>query len=233
MTQSRIIAWSISALIYEAHQSFDIIKGVRADLIADDGTGGARVDRAMVLAVSTTLPRSWPAEGGQNFVTIANHHTASTGIRKIDHHVSTDASRGRKNETLDTLRNPDPGQLLRRRIPAATNTESDDIRQFRWKRGRKIKISVRGHGQDVCHTGIFPDIDLISTPQSILAGRDFTHSRFFFETRIDCPYACRHKATPVQSGPFAADYVVGVKIPERHGPEEIALERGRACDQLR
>jgi hypothetical protein len=59
-------------------------------------------------------------------------------------------------------------------------------------------------------------MDLISTVQSILAGRDFTHSRFFFETRIDCPNACRHKATAVQSGPFAADHVVGVKVPERH-----------------
>jgi hypothetical protein len=157
-------------------------------------------------------------------VAIANHHTASTGIRKIDHDISTDASRRRKNDTLDTLRNPDPGQLLRRRIPTATKTEPNDICQFRWKRGRKIKISVRGHGQDICHTGIFPDVDLISTAQSILAGSDFTHRRFFFETRIDCPHACRHKATAVQSGPFAADHVVGVKIPERHGPEEIALE---------
>jgi hypothetical protein len=80
------------------------------------------------------------------------------------------------------------------------------------------------HGQDICHTGIFPDIDLISTAQSILARRDFTHGRFFFETRIDCPHPSRHEATAVQSGPFAADHVVGVKIPERHGPEEIALE---------
>jgi len=38
MTPSGIIAWSITALIYEGHQSFDIIKGVRADLIDDDGT---------------------------------------------------------------------------------------------------------------------------------------------------------------------------------------------------
>jgi hypothetical protein len=37
LTPNGIFAWSIAALIYEGHQSFDIIKGVRADLIDDDG----------------------------------------------------------------------------------------------------------------------------------------------------------------------------------------------------
>src|SRR5579863_869468 len=151
----------------------------------------------------TAVPRAWLAEGSQNFVTIANHHTASTSIRKIDHDVATDACRGRKNDTLDALLNPDPSQLRGRRMPAAAKTEPNDICQFRGKRGRKIKISVCRHGQDVCQTGIFPDTDLISTAQSILAGRDFTHSRLFFETRIDCPHTWRHKATAVQSGPLA------------------------------
>jgi hypothetical protein len=51
-------------------------------------------------AVPTALPHSWPAEREQNFVTIADHHTAGTGIRQIDHDVPTDARRGRKNDTL-------------------------------------------------------------------------------------------------------------------------------------
>ena len=31
---------------------------------------------------------------------------------------------------------------------------------------------------------------------------------------------------------FAADHVIGMKIPERDGPEEIAFESAGACDQL-
>jgi hypothetical protein len=37
-TPGGIFAWSIVGLIYEGHQSFDIIKGVRTDLIDEDGT---------------------------------------------------------------------------------------------------------------------------------------------------------------------------------------------------
>jgi hypothetical protein len=38
ITSAGILTWNIGAMIYEGHQSFDIIKGMRADLIADDGT---------------------------------------------------------------------------------------------------------------------------------------------------------------------------------------------------
>jgi hypothetical protein len=37
LTPTGLFAWSITGLIYEGHQSFDIIKGARADLIDDDG----------------------------------------------------------------------------------------------------------------------------------------------------------------------------------------------------
>jgi hypothetical protein len=37
LTPGGIFAWSIVGVIYEGHQSFDIIKGARADLIDEDG----------------------------------------------------------------------------------------------------------------------------------------------------------------------------------------------------
>ena len=118
-------------------------------------------------------------------------------------------------------------------IPAATKTETNDVCQLRWKRGGKIKISVRRHREDICHPGILPDTDLASTAQSTLAARHFTQRRLLFEARIDGSHAYRHKAAAVQPSPFATDHIVGMKIPECHGPEEIALERSRARDQLR
>src|SRR5580698_4348231 len=98
--------------------------------MSKSGSAKEGVDPVIVLAISTAPRSAWPAEGGQNFFTIANHHAASAGIRKIDRDVSTDACRGRKNDTLDALRNPDPSQLLGRRIPAATKTEPDNTCQF-------------------------------------------------------------------------------------------------------
>ena len=37
ITTSGIVVWNIAAVIYEGHQSFDIIKGMRADLIDENG----------------------------------------------------------------------------------------------------------------------------------------------------------------------------------------------------
>jgi hypothetical protein len=37
----------------------------------------------------------------------------------------------------------------------------------------------------------------------------------------------------VQAGAFAADHVIGMKIPERDGPEKLAAQRSGASDQIR
>ena len=55
----------------------------------------------------------------------------------------------------------------------------------------------------------------------------------FFEARKDGPHTYRDKATAVQPSPLTADHIVGMKIAERNGAKEIALERGGASDQLR
>jgi hypothetical protein len=36
-TEHGIVTWSIAAIIYEGHSTYEIIKGMRADLINDDG----------------------------------------------------------------------------------------------------------------------------------------------------------------------------------------------------
>ena len=92
---------------------------------------------------------------------------------------------------------------------------------------------MRHHGEDLGYPWILPDTDLASTTQSTLAGRHFTQRGLLFETRIDSAHTYRHKAAAVQPSPFAANHIVGVKIPECHRPEEIALERSGTRNQLR
>ena len=108
----------------------------------------------------------------------------------------------------------------------------NDVRQLRGKRSRKIETSIRRHREDVRHPGILPDMVLVSTAQSALASGDFAHGRLFFQTRIDGFHTHWHKASAVQPRPFAADYVVGMKMPERHRPEEVAFERIGTGDQI-
>ena len=38
ISQAGIVSWSLAAVVYEGHRSFDIIKGMRADLINEDGS---------------------------------------------------------------------------------------------------------------------------------------------------------------------------------------------------
>ncbi len=133
--------------------------------------------------------------------------------------------RGRKSDTVDALRNPDTSQFLRNRIPRFTQTESNDVCQFRWKGSRKIKISIRRHREDIGHSWILPDTNQAATAQSILAGRHFTQRRLLFEARIDSSHTDWHEAAAVQPSPFATDHIVGMKIPECYRSEEIALQR--------
>ena len=184
-------------------------------------------------SLPATLPHTWSAEGRQYFGTIANDDATSAGVCEIHCNISANACRRRKNDTVDTLRNPDGSQFLRDRIPRPTQTEPNQSCQLRWKRRGEIKISIRRHREDIRHPGILPDTDLASTAQSTLAGRDFTQRGFLFEARIDRSHAYWHKAAAVQPSPFAADHIVGMKIPECYRPEEIALERSGSRDQLR
>jgi hypothetical protein len=71
---------------------------------------------------------------------------------------------------------------------------------------------MRRHRENVGDPRILSYIDLVSTSQRALAGRDFTKGSLFFETRIDGWYTDRHEATAVELSPLATDHVVGVKI---------------------
>ena len=181
-------------------------------------------DWATLLTPSTAVPRTWLAEGSEDFVAIPNRHTASAGIRQIHGDVSADACGRRENDTLNTFPNPDPGQFLRSGMTRGTEAEVNDNCQSRWNRRREIKISARRHGKDVGHSRIIPDIDLISTAQRILTGRDLSYGRLFFQTRVDRLHPYWHKAATVQPGPFTADHIVRMKITERHGTEKVAFE---------
>lgn len=110
--------------------------------------------------------------------------TATSGSGcQIHCNVSASTCRGRKNDTVDALRNPDTSQFLRNRIPRSTQTESNDVCQFRWKGSRKIKISIRRHRGH--SSWKLPDTNQAAPAQSILAGRHFTQRRLLFEARID------------------------------------------------
>jgi hypothetical protein len=74
---------------------------------------------------------------------------------------------------------------------------------------------------------------MASTTQRTPAGRHFTQRGLLFETCIDSFHPYRHEAAAAQPGPFATDHVIGMKIPECYGPEEIAVERSGTRNQLR
>ncbi len=165
--------------------------------------------------------------------TIANDNATGTGICEIHCNISANACRRRKNDTVDTLRNPDGGQFLRDRIARPTHTDPNQLCQLCWKRCGEIKVSIRRHREDIRHPGILSDADLASTGQSTFAGRYFTLRGLLVEARIYRSHAYWHKAAAVQPSPFAADDIVWMKIAECYRPEEIASERSGSGDQLR
>jgi hypothetical protein len=116
-------------------------------------------------------------------------------------------------------------------IPRPTQTETNDVCDLRWKRRGKIKVSIRRHREDISHPWVLPDTDLASATQSTLAARHFQQRGLLFEARIDSSHAYWHKAAAVQPSPIATDNIFRMKIPECHGPEEIALERSGSRDQ--
>jgi len=176
---------------------------------------------------------TWSAECGQYFGTIANDNATGTGVCEIHCNIPANACRRRKNDTVDTLRNPDGRQFLRDRIPLPPQTEPNDVSQLRWNRRGKIKVSIRGHREDVGHPWILSDTDLASTSQSTFPDRHFTQRGLLFEARIDRSHTYWYKAAAVQPSPFATDHIIGVKIPKCYRPEEIASERSGSRDQLR
>jgi hypothetical protein len=80
--------------------------------------------------------------------------------------------------------------------------------------------------------GYSPDVDLVPTAQSTLTGRDFAQGCLFFKTGEDHLHPYWHKAAAVQTSSLAADDIVGMKVVECYGPEEITLKGNGACDQL-
>jgi len=161
--------------------------------------------------LTAALPHTGPAKGRQNFVTITNEDATRRSVRQTHRNVAAGARHRRKNDTVDTLRNPDRSQLLGSGIPRPTKTAPSDICQLPWKRPRNIKISLRRHRENICHPGILSGVDLLSTAQSAFAGRDFTHGGLLFKARVDGSHTYRYKAAAIQPCPFATNYVVGMK----------------------
>jgi len=148
-----------------------------------------------------TLPHPWLAKGRQNFGAIADQDTISGGVCQIHCNISACTCRGRKNNAVDTLRNPDGSQFLRDRIPRPTHTDPNQSCQLRWKLRGEIKVSIRRHREDIRHPGILSDTDLASTAQSTFAGRYFTLRGLLVEARIDRSDAYWYKAATVQRVP--------------------------------
>jgi hypothetical protein len=53
------------------------------------------------------LPGAWSAEGRQDLGTITNGDTTSGGVCQIHCNVAASTCDGRKNNTVEALRNPD------------------------------------------------------------------------------------------------------------------------------
>lgn len=137
------------------------------------------------------------------------------GFARYTATFSANACRRRKNDTVDTLRNPDGRQFLPDRIPLPPQTEPNDTSHVRRNRRAKIKISIRRHREGTGHPWILSDTDLASPSQSTFPDRHFTQRGLLFEARIDrSPSHLWYKAAAVQLSAFATDHIVGMKIPK-------------------
>ena len=72
---------------------------------------------------------------------------------------------------------------------------------------------MRRDGENVCHPGILPDIDLASTGQCALAHPDLQQGGLFFDARIDCSHTYRRSsAEQSQTGPSVNDRFFTVTV---------------------
>lgn len=94
----------------------------------------------------------------------------------------------------------------------------------------QIQIALGGDANYVRHPRVVSEIDLPPSAQCGLSCRHLAEGSLLFDACVDGRHTDWHKTAAVEPGTFSADDLVGMKVLECDGAEELSFERSSPRD---